>query len=85
MCVFTAALIVFTLGEKKLCPFPVISRICSGPLCKFVDRDHCQQSVYVEGMHGCFRYKLPLHLNQHCLLQQQKGASLPHQNFLKLA
>ena len=37
-------------------------------------------------MHGCFRYKLPLHLNQHWLLQQQKkGASLPHQNFWKLA
>jgi hypothetical protein len=37
-------------------------------------------------MHGCFRYKLPLHLNQHWLLQkQQKSASLPHQKFWKLA
>ena len=25
MCVFTAALIVFTLGKQNLCPFPVLS------------------------------------------------------------
>ena len=36
-------------------------------------------------MHGCFQYKLPLHLNQHWLLQQKKGAFLPHQNFWKVA
>jgi hypothetical protein len=42
VCVFTAALIVFTLGGENLCPFPVISEISWGPILKFVDRDHCQ-------------------------------------------
>jgi hypothetical protein len=40
--VFTAALIVFTLGKKKLCPFPEFFRVHCGSIRKFVDRDHCQ-------------------------------------------
>jgi hypothetical protein len=54
-------LIDFTLGKEN----GVCFRSFPGPLRKFVDHDHCQSSVYVEGMHGCFRYKLPLYLNQH--------------------
>ena len=58
-------LIVFTLG-KKMC---VRFRSFPGPIHKFVD------CIYVEVVHGCFRYKLPLHLNQHWLLQQQTRGS----------